>query len=492
MSKRASLSNQAFTLIVGKIFAFSFSFFVPIVLVRIYSQEQYGLFQQLLLLFHTFYPILQLGISNSLLYFYPRDLEKRKALLSQTFYFLLSIGILFYIVIIIFQGQIAYYFHNPEIKPLLPIMGLYIILMLISSILEILLIVEEKALKASLVLFFTGFFRFTFLVGASLILREVLVLVIALLLIAVLRFLILGYYLLRNYTLSFLKIDLKYFYSQLQYGIPFGLASVFVVLNTTIDKYSVSYFFDPKIYAIYAIGCFQLPIVSLIFDPVINVMLPKISRLQKETNIEQLHHIWKKAAGKLSFIGLPLCVYFFIMANDLIVLLFTENYINSTPIFMIYLLLLPRQMTNYGVIVRAYGHTKYILKVCFFSLLVAIVIMYPAIKLLGIVGPPIVVVFSLYLTAFFQLQKTKQLIMVNWAKLLPWKDFFKNLLVAAIIGFLIYIFKSQLSFSPIINIIVTALLFFSAYIAVAYRYQLLNESDKKMISDFLSKMLVRG
>lgn len=491
MNERTSLSKQALVLIVGRILSFSFTFFVPIVLVRLYAKEQFGLFQQLLLIFNTFYPILQLGITNSLLYFYPRDIDKRKALLSQTFYFIFLVGILFTLVLIIFQNEIALYFHNPEIKQLVPLLGLYILLMLVSSILEILLIVEEKAFRASLVIFFSGFFRFVFLVGASLILREVFVLLVALLLISLIRVTILVYYLLKHYTLSFFEFDLKYFYIQLQYSLPFGLASVFVILNTTIDKYIISYFFDSRLYAIYAIGCFQIPVVSLIFDPIVSIILPKISKLQKESDIHKVHNIWRQAASKLSLIGFPFFVLFFVMANDIIVLLFTENYKNSVPIFMIFLLLLPRQMTNYGVIVRAYGHTKYILRVCFFSLFVAIVLMYPALKFLSIVGPPIVVVFSLYLTAYFQLLKTRKLLKVSWSNLLHWDDIFKNFSIATIVGFVVFISKSSLSFTPLLNVVAYSLLFFSIYIALANRYQLIGESDKKLIIELLSRISIK-
>ncbi|TDI93683.1 MAG: hypothetical protein E2O77_02420, partial [Caldithrix sp.] len=162
--KQTSLSNQALILIAGKISAFTFSFFVPIALVRLYSQEQYGLFQQVLLIFNTFFAVLQLGMVNSLLYFYPRDIEKRQALLSQTLFFLLAAGTLFGISLFFFQNLIADYFNNPQIEPLLPLLGIYLLLMLVSSFLEILFVVEENALKASLLTFFTGFFRFCFLI----------------------------------------------------------------------------------------------------------------------------------------------------------------------------------------------------------------------------------------------------------------------------------------------------------------------------------------
>lgn len=489
--KQTSLSNQALILIAGKISAFAFSFFVPIALVRLYSQEQYGLFQQVLLIFNTFFAVLQLGMVNSLLYFYPRDIEKRQALLSQTLFFLLAAGTLFGISLFFFQNLIADYFNNPQIGPLLPLLGIYLLLMLVSSFLEILFIVEENALKASLLTFFTGFFRFCFLIGASLILRDVFVLLSALTGIAVLRVAILIFYLSKNYKLSFGNFSRSYFFTQLKYSLPFGLAGIFVILTTTIDKYFISYFYDSKIYAIYAIGCFQVPIVALIFDPVIHIILPKISKLHQESDIPQMHSLWQKAASKLSLIGFPLLVLFLILANQIVVFLFTENYQDSVPILMIYLLLLPRQMTNYGVILRAYGETKYISKTCFASLAVAAALMFPSIKAFGITGPPMVVVFSLYLTAYLQLSKTKKLLQVTWLKLLPWNDFLRNFTAAALIGFIVYFAILSISLSPLLSILLSSLLFFAIYITVAYRYQLLADNDKKIIADFLSKAWIK-
>ncbi len=488
---QTSLSNQALILIAGKISAFAFSFFVPIALVRLYSQEQYGLFQQVLLIFNTFFAVLQLGMVNSLLYFYPRDLEKRKALLSQTFFFLLAAGILFGISLFIFQNQIADYFNNPKLKPILPLLGIYLLLMLVSSFLEILFIVEGNALKASALIFFTGFLRFCFLIGASLILRDVFALLSALTGIAVLRVTILIFYLSKNYNLSFGNFNRDYFLSQLKYSLPFGLAGIFVILTTTIDKYFISYFYDSEVYAIYAIGCFQVPIVALIFDPVIHIILPRISKLHKESDISKMHNLWQKAASKLSLLGFPLFVLCFILANQIVVFLFTENYKDSVPIFMIYLLLLPRQTTNYGVILRAYGETKYISKTCFASLAVAATLMLPSIKAFGISGPPMVVVFSLYLTAYLQLSKTRKLLKVNWLKLLPWNDFLRNFAAAALIGLIVYYAISSISLSPLFSILLSSLLFFTIYITVACRCQFLADNDKKIVADFLSKAWIK-
>ncbi len=489
--KQSSLSNQAIILIAGKMFAFAFSFFVPIALVRLYSQEQYGLFQQVLLIFNTFFAVLQLGMVNSLLYFYTREPENRKALLSQTFFFLLSAGLLFGTSLLFFQNQVADYFGNPQIEPLLPLLAIYLLLMLVSSILEILFIVEENAVKASLMIFFTGFLRFSFLIGASLILRDVFVLLSALIGIALLRAAILVFYLFKNYQLSFVHFNKDHFFSQLKYSLPFGLAGIFVILTTTIDKYFISYFYDSEIYAVYAIGCFQVPIVALIFDPVITIILPRISKLHKESDISKMHILWQKAASKLSLIGFPLFVLCVILANQIVVFLFTETYTDSVPIFIVFLLLLPRQMTNYGVILRAYGETKYISKSCFAGLVVTAVLMFPSIKVFGIVGPPLVVVSSLYLTAFLQLSKTRRLLKVSWLKLLPWNDFLRNFAAAALIGLIVHFAILSISLSPLLSILLSSLFFFTIYITVAYRYQLLAENDKKIIADFLSKAWIK-
>ena len=70
-TKNYSLREQTVYLFIGKIVAFFFAFISPIIVTRLFSQEEYGFYRQLLLFGLILEPILVISIPNSLYYFFP-------------------------------------------------------------------------------------------------------------------------------------------------------------------------------------------------------------------------------------------------------------------------------------------------------------------------------------------------------------------------------------------------------------------------------------
>ena len=68
ISKEYSLSTQAAYVFFGRISSSILSFVVPIILVRIFTREEYGLYQQALLIGITLVEVLKWGLINSLFY----------------------------------------------------------------------------------------------------------------------------------------------------------------------------------------------------------------------------------------------------------------------------------------------------------------------------------------------------------------------------------------------------------------------------------------
>ena len=89
-----SLNKQMGFLFVGRLVAFSFVFAIPLVLVRVFSTEDFGLYKQLFLVHETLSLSLTLGLSASIFYFIPRYSSAWRAYLHQTLFILWCLGIL--------------------------------------------------------------------------------------------------------------------------------------------------------------------------------------------------------------------------------------------------------------------------------------------------------------------------------------------------------------------------------------------------------------
>ena len=79
------LSRKIIILIYGRALSFLISLVIPIALTRLLLKEDYGSYQQLVMIYSIIQAILLLGIPQSLLYFYPRsEKENHSMLVKQT------------------------------------------------------------------------------------------------------------------------------------------------------------------------------------------------------------------------------------------------------------------------------------------------------------------------------------------------------------------------------------------------------------------------
>src|SRR5205814_7174290 len=111
------------------------------------------------------------------------------------------------------------------------------------------------------------------------------------------------------------------------------------------------HYFEPAQFAIYSVGCFQLPLLTAFFDAVDTVLSPEAARLQNQGSYKRLINVWLNAIRVLSFCSVPVCVFLFVLRREFIVMLFTKNYLESAPIFAVNLLNLLLWIPN-GAVLR--------------------------------------------------------------------------------------------------------------------------------------------
>src|SRR5262249_6877141 len=107
-----SIFKPAFTLMSARIAAFAITFLTPILLVRIFTQAEFGTYKQFVLVTYTLFFVAQCGLAESLFYFLPksRDNGGRYALNSLLTLFLSGIACM--VVLLIDPGAIARWMSN--------------------------------------------------------------------------------------------------------------------------------------------------------------------------------------------------------------------------------------------------------------------------------------------------------------------------------------------------------------------------------------------
>jgi O-antigen/teichoic acid export membrane protein len=151
---------------------------------------------------------------------------------------------------------------------------------------------------------------------------------------------------------------------QLKYALPFGFMGILWIMQSEAHNFFIMSGFSSEEMGIYAIGCFELPLLAILYESVSSVMIPRMSELQSKGKVREMIELSVRAWEKLSVFYFPTYVIFLITAQTFITTLFTERYITAVPIFLINITLLPSYIFITDPIVRAYEHLgRFILKI---------------------------------------------------------------------------------------------------------------------------------
>ena len=120
--------------------------------------------------------------------------------------------------------------------------------------------------------------------------------------------------------------DASFFREQMAYAVPFGLTGVLWMAQTDIHNYFVGFQFSSSDFAIYAYGCFEVPLIAMLSESVTSVLIPRMNALQLANDRGEMIRLMARASQKLAFFYFPIYVFLMITAHTFIITLFTQNY----------------------------------------------------------------------------------------------------------------------------------------------------------------------
>ena len=107
-------------------------------------------------------------------------------------------------------------------------------------------------------------------------------------------------------------------------------AAIFVeIVQASLPQYAVSHLFNPATFAIFSVGCLQIPLVDFAASPTSDVMMVKMQERLAEGRKPAVLAIWHDTTWKLALLFFPLVAFCVVAAKQIIVLLFTAKYAAS-------------------------------------------------------------------------------------------------------------------------------------------------------------------
>jgi len=109
---------------VGKFTSYVIEFIVGIILARLLTPKEFGLIGTIMVVIMLSQVFINSGFSQAII----RKQNCTQKDYSTVFIFNLAIGVLLFFVLLITAGPISSYFNNPELKPLIQVLGIGLII----------------------------------------------------------------------------------------------------------------------------------------------------------------------------------------------------------------------------------------------------------------------------------------------------------------------------------------------------------------------------
>jgi O-antigen/teichoic acid export membrane protein len=356
-----SLTARAFWLIMAKTLAFVFGFALPLLLARRLSQREFGLYKQAFLVVGTASAMLPLSFVMSAFYFLPRERERRGAVVLNIMLFNALVGGAALVVLLLRPELLGAIFNSSALVPYAPQIGLLIFFWIVSYFLEIGSIANQDSRLSAAFIVAAQFTKTVLLFTAALAFSTIGALLWAGIIHGALQTLVLVFYLRARFGSFWRDFDAGVMRRQLAYALPLGLGAILFVVMADMHNYFVSYRFGEEAFAIYAVGCFSLPLVGIIMESIGAVMVARVSQLQAEGDRRGIIAVTAAAMRKLAAVYFPLYALLLVTGHEFISFFFTERYAASWPIFAINLTALPFLVFIADPIIRAHAEHRYFL-----------------------------------------------------------------------------------------------------------------------------------
>ena|ERR1051326_185930 len=471
-----STFKPAFLLTSGRVMAFLFTFFIPVVLVRVFDPVDFGTYKQLFLIYTTIFYAAQFGMAESLYYFMPLNPSQSNRYVVNSIVALAAAGLICLGLIAVGGVQLSRMLNNDAISKHALSLGIYVLLMLVSAALEIAMIARKHYLWASVTYAASDTLRAILLVLPVLFFKRVDWLMFGAVIYALMRCLALIVYLLNDFK-GEMRVDWVCFRNQLRYAIPFGLAIVVGILQTNFHQYAVSHYFDVATFAIYSVGCLQIPIVDFIITPASSVMMVRMSEQIGQGRFDGLIAMWHDMSRKLALMFFPLVALLLLNAHNIIVLLFTERYVRSVPIFMVWSIAIIFATLPTDSVLRVFAQTRFLLVLNILSLaLIAFGIRWFLFRF-DLIGAVLITVVTSALSKGLALLRVRSLLRVPVRDLLPWKSLTRMVIAATAACIPTLIFQSQVRLPVIAMLPITGVVYSSIFLALILIFGALTEDE---------------
>jgi O-antigen/teichoic acid export membrane protein len=330
---------------------------IPIVLVRVMSGADFGLYRTLWLIASTAPGVLALGMPVSLYYFLPRlEPSKAGAIVLQTAGHMAVAGL------VAALGTAVYLYFQSGEESLGYGAVAFVGLWMFASLLDFMFVAQQKVpIQVRINLSFAAL-RVVLVLGAAYLFGSwpaVLAAHIAVVAIKAVVCVIV----VRRFAGPDARPSRESIVDQYRYALPLGGSTALYALRGRLDQWLVASLFSASQFGLYSIAAVFAPLQTLIRVTVNQVVQPELSRLQSEDDIEGMRKLGRRSNLAVALLMFPAVAFIGLWAEGILSVLFTDKYSGAAPVVRIYLLTMVIESLDIAMVLAAMRQGRYLMRV---------------------------------------------------------------------------------------------------------------------------------
>lgn len=430
----------------------------PILLVRLLTVEEFGRYREFLLYAGLLTTICAFGINNSLLYFIPSRPNCVRQMVRQATTMTFGTS-----VVVVGGTLLADFLSNGAILGGLQLpVAIYVLLFVNLDFWEFYWLSQRRPVPVFA--YTTGrlIARILVVVTAASIWRDVMPIVWSLICLEAVR--IAGSWISwqrasRGFTQT---SDESCWREQFRYCWPVGVALILVTLNKSLGNLFVTKTLGVVALAHYAIGTHIQPVIGVLRNSVSDAVLPELAAL-KSTKGEAALALWRRSTVVSMILLTAAGCVLFEFAHTFVVTLFGPSYQPAVLIFQIYLLVLVREVFDFGVALRAVNKTAPIVTSSLFAILLNLLLLVTVMPIWGLPAAALAFVISRWTEGLVLSRSTMKAYSIPLKDLARWGDLGKVAL-AALLASVVFIGSFWTDYFGLIGVVLGSTVFMAMFV----------------------------
>jgi O-antigen/teichoic acid export membrane protein len=417
-TRRPSILARARPLMLARLLVAVTTFVLPVILARVLLPASYGTFKQAWLVASTLRYVLPLNLPASLYYFVPREPERRGGFIAQAVLLCAAMGAVAGLALLAAGPAISRGFRNPELDAHLGWVAAFTGLLVAGAPLDAAYASLGRLRAAAVTRGATEVGRAAAMIAGVLVTRDVTGLFAGIAVSSAVRAVACVGLLGREFGLAPSRAAAR---ELLSFTLPLAAAFLLGMPQQQFHQYAVGATVSAAAFAIYSVGCFQLPLVDVLYTPVSEIL--QIGFAEEDGRGGRGHlALFHEAVSRLAFALLPTMAVLWVVAPVFLAFLFTDAYVDAAPVMRLSLVSIAFAALPLDGVLRAGAQNRFVLWTSALRLALTVALVLAGLSALGPVGAMAGHIAAEGATRALLLRRAARVLRAPLRDALPWRD----------------------------------------------------------------------